>query len=147
MIRPNPLVHEVLSGLSVADRTHSIHLGHLTVQGLVLFLWWPPRNDLYHVLATANPPDTLLAVMIALGVTHAWYSLRAGVEEILLPGQHPLGEWALASPLSLARILRGYLGDNSCRACMRSSSPRRCCSPPSRLEGARGRYCSSVLPG
>jgi len=109
-MRPNPLVREVLEGLSVADRTHSIHLAHLAVQALVLFLWWPPRNDLYHVLATANPPDTLLAVIIALGVTHAWYSMRAGAEEILLPGQHPLGEWALASPLPLSRVLGGYLG-------------------------------------
>ncbi len=109
-MRPNPLVREVLEGLIVADRAHSIHLAHLSVQALVLFLWWPPRNDLYHVLATANPPDTLLAVVIALGVTHAWYSMRAGAEEILLPGQHPLGEWALASPLPLPRVLGGYLG-------------------------------------
>ncbi len=106
----NPLVRETARGLGEPDRVHRVHLSYLGLQGLVLFLWWPPRNDLYHVLATANPPDPLLAVIIAAGVTLSWYSLRAGAEEILLPGQHPLGEWALGSPLPLARILRGYLG-------------------------------------
>ena len=110
MIRLNPLVQEAVLGLGEPGRAHFVQLGHLGLQGLVLFLWWPPRNDLYHVLATGNPPDPLLAVVIAVGVTLAWYSLRAGAEEILLPGQHPLGEWALGSPLPLARILRGYLG-------------------------------------
>ena len=110
MTRLNPLVQEVLTGLGEPGKAHFVHLGYLALQGLVLFLWWPPRHDLYHVLATGNPPDTLLAVVIALGVTHAYYSLRAGAEEILLPGQHPLGEWTLASPLPLLRILRGYAG-------------------------------------
>lgn len=110
MIPVNPLIRETARGLEEPDRVHLVHLGHLALQGLVLFLWWPPRNDLYHVLATGNPPDPLLAVIIATGVTLSWYSLRAGAEEILLPGQHPLGEWALGTPLPLARILRGYLG-------------------------------------
>ena len=109
MSRLNPLVHEALLGLGEPGRAHFVHLGYLALQGLVLFLWWPPRNDLYHVLATGNPPDTLLAVVIALGVTLSYYSLRAGAEERMLPGQHSLGEWALASRLPLARILRGYV--------------------------------------
>ena len=62
------------------------------------------------MLATGNPPDTLTAVVIALGATLAYYSLRAGAEELPLPGQHPLAEWVLGTPLSLSRILRGYLG-------------------------------------
>ena len=109
MSRLNPLVHEALLGLGEPGRAHFVHLGYLALQGLVLFLWWPPRNDLYHVLATGNPPDTLLAVVLALGVTLSYYSLRAGAEELTLPGQHPLGEWALASRLPLVRILRGYV--------------------------------------
>ena len=109
MRRLNPLVYEALRGLGEPGRVHVVHLGYLALQGLVLFLWWPPRNDLYHVLATGNPPDTLLAVVIALGATLSYYSLRAGAEELLLPGQSPLGEWALASRLPLARILRGYI--------------------------------------
>jgi hypothetical protein len=39
----------------------------------------------------------------------AYYALRVGAEEILLPGQHSLREWALATPLKLGRILRGYV--------------------------------------
>lgn len=109
MSRLNPLLHEALLGLGEPGRVHLVHLGYLALQGLVLFLWWPPRNDLYHVLATANPPDTLLAVVIALGVTLSYYSLRAGAEELMLPGQHPLGEWALGSRLPLGRILHGYI--------------------------------------
>ena len=109
MNRLNPLTHETLLGLGEPGRAHFVHLGYLALQGLVLFLWWPPRNDLYHVLATGNPPDTLLAVVIALGVTLSHYSLRVGAEELTLPGQHPLGEWALASRLPLVRILRGYV--------------------------------------
>ncbi len=105
----NPLAREALLGLVEPGRAHLVHLGYLALQGLVLFLWWPPRNDLYHVLATGNPPDTLLAVVIALGATHSYYSLRVGAEELTLPGQHSLGEWALASPLPLRRILGGYI--------------------------------------
>ena len=110
MIRLNPLVRETLRGLGEPGPAHLAHLGYLGLQGLALFLWWPPRRDLYHILATGDPPDPLLAVSIAFGFTLCWYSLRAGAEEILLPGQHPLGEWALGSPVSLPRILRGYLG-------------------------------------
>ena len=109
MSRLNPLLLETLLGLGEPGKAHLVHLGCLALQGLVLFLWWPPRHNLYHMLATGNPPDTLLAVVIALGVTLSYYSLRSGAEEVLLPGQHPLGEWALASPLPLARILRGYV--------------------------------------
>ena len=109
-LRLNPLVREVLAGLGQPGKTAFVHLGCLALQGLVLFLWWPPRNDLYHVLATSNPPDPLLALVIALGVTLSYYSVRAGAEEIMLPGQHPLGEWALATPLTLSRILGGYVG-------------------------------------
>ena len=116
MSRTNPLVLEALRGLSETGKVHRAHLGYLALQGLVLFLWWPPANDLYHVLATGNPPDTLPAVVMALGATLAYYSLRAGAEEVLLPGQHPLGEWALASPLPLGRIMRGYLGGHLLQA-------------------------------
>ena len=39
----------------------------------------------------------------------AYFALRAGAEEVLLPGQHGLRDWALATPLSCGRVLRGYL--------------------------------------
>jgi hypothetical protein len=46
---------------------------------------------------------------MAAGLTMAYFALRAGAEEILLPGQHGLRDWALATHLNLGRILRGYL--------------------------------------
>lgn len=110
MRRANPLVIEVLRGIAGGGRAQTAWLGYLSLQGLALFLWWPPEHDLYHVLATGNPPDTLTAVVIALGATLAYYSLRAGAEELPLAGQHSLAEWTLGTPLSLPRILRGYLG-------------------------------------
>ena len=110
MKRTNPLVLEVLHGLAGRGPAQIAWIGYLSVQGLALFLWWPPEHDLYHVLATGNPPDTLAAVVIALGATLAYYSLRAGAEELRLEGQHPLGEWVLGTALPLSRILRGYLG-------------------------------------
>ena len=110
MRRANPLVLEALRGIPRGGRAQNAWLGYLALQGLALFLWWPPEHDLYHVLATGNPPDTLTAVVVALGATLAYYSLRAGAEELPLPGQHPLAEWVLGTPLSLPRILRGYLG-------------------------------------
>ena len=46
---------------------------------------------------------------MAMGITTAYFALRAGAEEIVLPGQHGLRDWALATPLGLGRILRGYV--------------------------------------
>ncbi len=74
----------------------------------MLFLWWP-KSTVVQRLESEDGPDTLLAVVIALGVSVAYYNIRAGAEEILLPGQHSLREWAIATPLKLGRILSGYL--------------------------------------
>ena len=108
MSRHNPLVVEVSRGLAGAGPSQVGYLGYLTLQALVLFIWWP-KSELYRVLAAESAPNTLLAVIIGLGVTVAYYGIRAGAEEILLPGQQPLGEWVLATPLALGRILFGYL--------------------------------------
>ena len=78
------------------------------IQAAVLLIWWP-KSALAEVLETGNGPDTLLAVVIAVGATVAYYSIRAGGEEILLPGQHSLREWALETPVRLARVLSGYV--------------------------------------
>ena len=56
-----------------------------------------------------NPPDTLLAMIIALGATTAYYALRTGGEEVLVAEQQPLRGWVVATPLSLPRILIGFL--------------------------------------
>ena len=108
MDRSNPLLAEVLRGLCEPGPAHLAYLNYLTVQAVVLFIWWP-KSAVFRVLEAEDGPDTLLAVVVALGLTAAYYNLRAGAEEILLPGQHPLQAWVLATPLTLGRILRGYL--------------------------------------
>lgn len=84
------------------------YLGLLLLQAVVLFLWWP-KNGVAQMLEMQHVPRTLAAVVMVVGVTTAYFSLRAGSEGILLPGQHGLLDWALATPLGLGRILRGYL--------------------------------------
>ena len=106
----NPLLTEALKGLGFAEvgQIHLDYLNYVLIQAAVLFLWWP-KSSLSRQLETQDGPDTLLAMLIALGITMTYYSLRVGAEEILLPGQHSLREWVLATPLKLGRILRGYL--------------------------------------
>jgi hypothetical protein len=108
MIRVNPLFVETLRGLATVGRVHLDYLNYLLLQALVVFFWWP-KSTMIQLLENQDAPNTLLALIVALGVSLAYYNLRAGGEEILLPGQHPLREWALATPLSIGRILSGYL--------------------------------------
>ena len=108
MSQSNPLVAEVRRGLAGSGPAHLAYLNYLAIQAVVLFLFWP-KSELSQVLETGDGPNSLLAVVIALGVSVAYYNIRAGAEEILLPGQHSLREWAVATPLKLTRILRGYL--------------------------------------
>lgn len=108
MGQSNPLVAEVRRGLAGSGPAHRAYLDYLVIQAVVLFLFWP-KSELSHVIETGDGPDSLLAVVIAVGVSVAYYNIRAGAEEILLPGQHSLREWTVATPLKLTRILRGYL--------------------------------------
>jgi len=108
MMRSNPLATEVLAGLGRQGEARFSYLGLLSLQAIVLFAWWP-KNGLVDVLESQHSPDTLTAVVIAVGVTTAYFALRAGAEELILPGQHGLRDWALATPLALGRILRGYV--------------------------------------
>jgi hypothetical protein len=62
------------------------------------------------MLESGHGPDTLTAVAVAFGATSAYHAVRAGAEEFLLPGQHGLRDWALATPLRLRRVLAGYVG-------------------------------------
>jgi hypothetical protein len=107
-MRINPLVAEVLYGLTRMGRAQLDWLGLLAVQAVVLFLWWP-KHGVAQMLQTQHGPDTLLAVVIAIGVATAYHSVRAGAEEFLLPGQRGLRDWALASPLGLGHVMRGYV--------------------------------------
>lgn len=107
-MRSNPLVTEVLVGLTRGGKAQLDYLGLLLLQAVVLFLWWP-KFGVEQMLESQHGPHVLAAVVMAVGVTLAYFALRAGAEEILLPGQHGLRDWALATPLGLGRILRGYL--------------------------------------
>jgi len=107
-MRGNPLVTEVLAGLTRQGKAQLDYLGLILLQAVVLFLWWP-KDGVAQMLESQHGPHTLAAVVMAVGVTLSYFALRAGAEEILLPGQHGLRDWALATPLGLGRILRGYL--------------------------------------
>jgi hypothetical protein len=110
-MRSNPLVIETLTGLTRGGKAQLDYLPLLLLQAAVLFLWWP-GSGVVELLEFQHGPRTLAAVVMAVGFTTAYAALRAGNEEILLPGERGLREWALATPLRPGRILRGYvLGD------------------------------------
>ncbi len=107
-MRANPLIAEALRGLVGVGQAQLAYLNCLLLQAVVLLFWWPKRT-LSEALVNENPPDTLLAVIIALGVTTAYYALRTGGEEVLVAEQQPLRGWVVATPLSLPRIFIGFL--------------------------------------
>jgi len=107
-MRSNPLVTEVLVGLTRRGKAQLDALGLVLLQAAAVFVWWP-KDTLAQVLESQHGPHTLTAVIMALGVTTAYFALRAGAEQIMLPGQHGLRDWTLATPLGLGRILRGYV--------------------------------------
>jgi len=109
-VRPiNPLVTETWQGLLLSGEAQVTYLGYLAAQALALIAWWP-WGEIHRLLDTRAEPKTLVAVVIALGVTVSLYAIRAGGQEILLPGQRSLMEWVAATSLTVARILAGYLG-------------------------------------
>jgi hypothetical protein len=107
-MRINPLVLEVLRGLARPGQAHVDYLGMLLLQAVVLLLWWP-RDPVVQMLENQSGPNVLTALLMAIGATTAYFSLRTGAEEVLLPGQHGLRDWALATPLGLGRIVHGYV--------------------------------------
>jgi len=107
-MRSNPLVTEVLVGITRAGKALLDYLGLLVLQAVVLFLWWP-KVGVAQMLESQHGPHTLAAAVMAAGVAMAYFALRAGAEEVMLPGQHGLRDWALATPLGLGRVLRAYL--------------------------------------
>jgi hypothetical protein len=108
MMRGNPLVTETLVGVTRTGSAQLDHLGLLVVQAAVLFVLWP-KGDVTELLTSQHSPYTLAGLMMALGLGMAYIALRAGAEVSLLPGQHGLRDWALATPLGLGRVLRGYV--------------------------------------
>lgn len=108
MKRINPLVTEVLAGLTRQGYAHLYYLALLALQASVLFVLWP-KGGVDELLASQHSPYTLAGVVMAMGLSMAYFALRSGSEEILLPGQHGLRDWALATPLGLGRIIGGYV--------------------------------------
>jgi hypothetical protein len=107
-MRSNPLIAEALVGLARGGKAQLDYLGLLLLQAAVVVLWWP-RGGVAQMLEFEHGPRTLAAVIMAVGLTMAYGALRAGTEEIMLPGQHGLRDWTLATPLRPGRILRGYI--------------------------------------
>ena len=107
-MRANPLVVEVLAGLGRRSTAELHTYGLLVLLAGVLMVWWP-KVGLEQVLESQQAPNTLMAVVLALGIAMAWLALLCGAEEIMLRGQHGLRDWALATSLKAGRILRGYL--------------------------------------
>lgn len=108
MRAPNPVLLEGWRGLVGSAEATRAHFGYLLLQGAALLLWWP-WNEMARVLESGAQPKTLLAVSIALAACAALDGVRAGAEELLLPGQHPLREWVVDTSLSLVRIVSGWL--------------------------------------
>lgn len=106
-MRANPLVTEVLTGLNRPGKAHFYYLGMLLLQAIVVFLWWP-KDGIAQALQSQHGPRTLLALVMAVGVTTAYFALRAGAEETALPGQRGLRQWA-RSDLPAGSILSGYV--------------------------------------
>ncbi len=106
MMRGNPLITEVLTGLTRAGKAQLDYLGLLLIQAVILLLWWP-KSGVAQMLERQQSPRTLTAMVMAVGLTTAYFSLRAGAEEIMLPGQRALRDWARS--LRPMRILNGYV--------------------------------------
>jgi hypothetical protein len=83
---------ESLRGVATPGRAHRELLAYLLLQAIVVFLWWP-KDSLLEVLGSGDAPATLFAAVLAAGFLSAWQGVRAGAEEVLLPGQRGLREW------------------------------------------------------
>ncbi|MCB1738933.1 MAG: hypothetical protein KDK91_01070 [Gammaproteobacteria bacterium] len=108
MIRCNPILTESLSALAVDSPGWPARLRQLTLQALVLVLFWP-KHGLMQLVARGEEPRTLLALVITLGLGLCYLAIRDGTEELLGERQVSLREWALATPLSVPRIVSGYV--------------------------------------
>lgn len=104
--RINPVLVGVTRGVLRPGATQFAYLNCLLLQAAALFIWWP-KNELGQSLASEQGPQPLLAVLVALGLSLAYYSLRAGAEEFLLEGQQSLHEWTAGTALAPGRVLRG----------------------------------------
>lgn len=103
----SPLAQSV-TGLAGRGRAQLDYLLYLFLQAVVVFVWWP-KSSLREMLAEGDGPDTLLAAVLAAGFATAWFSARAGAQEVLLPEQRGLREWTAHTPIAPVRLLAADL--------------------------------------
>ncbi len=108
MFQTNPVFTGIARGLFQPGAAQLAYLNCLMLQATALVIWWPNSN-LALALAKEQGPQPLIATVGALGLSVAYYSIRAGAEEFLLSGQQSLREWVVGTPLSIRRILSGSL--------------------------------------
>jgi len=99
---------QVLRGLAGRGNAQLDYLMYLFLQAVAVFVWWP-KSTLSEMLQAGDGPNTLLAAVVTAGIAIAWFSARAGAQEVLLPAQRRLDEWASARSISPARVLAGAL--------------------------------------
>ena len=79
----------------------------LGIQAAVLVMAWPSES-LFRLLYDERTPKTLFAYAAALGITTAYFQLRAGAEELLSERARTLAEWAVATPLPIPILVLNY---------------------------------------
>lgn len=107
-MRLNPVFNETCVGLVKPSQAQLDFLLYLFVLSMGVFIWWP-RHSVLETMLHHDPPNTLLVAVLLCGAIIAYYSLRAGAEEIFLHGQHGLQDWTVGTSLPLMSILRGYI--------------------------------------
>ncbi len=108
MFQTNAVFTGVRRGLLRPGAAQLAYLNCLMLQAIALFIWWS-NGSLAVALAKGQGPKPLLATVVALGLSVAYYSIRAGAEEFLLTGQQSLREWVVGTHLSIRRIVSGSL--------------------------------------
>ena len=75
MMHSNPLVIEVLSGLTRQSYAQLYYLSMLALQGGTLFVLWP-KGGIDELLASQHSPYALAAVVMAMGLSMAYRRQR-----------------------------------------------------------------------
>lgn len=105
MMRGSVLVVETLRGLAVYGRPQTAYFYCLIAQAIAVVLWWPKNTrDFSH-----SSPLALFAVLIALGATLSYHSMRVGAEEVMFSNQQSIREWLIATKVPLSNLYGGYL--------------------------------------
>jgi hypothetical protein len=102
-----PIITEALRGLTGVGSAQTGYFGMLGILAAALALWWP-KQTLTGALDAGNGPDTLAAVLIALGAVLTYHGSRIGAEEVRFVEQQSLREWFVSTPLSAFRVVSEF---------------------------------------